>query len=159
MQLRMSPTAGMPSSSRSAPDEPPSSATVTIAVRLAVCSFRPRRSAERPVPPPIATIRGPAGQQALPIKDLAQRDFLVDGSQGLRDRPQEPHAADRHQADAHDADDQPAQRVRKELECHGVEDGARQSGRVHFRGRLADDMGDGEGQEQQPERRRRPASA
>ena len=59
MQLRMSPTGGMPSSSRSTPDEPPSSATVTTAVRLLVCSLRPRRSVDRPVPPPIATIRGP----------------------------------------------------------------------------------------------------
>ena len=59
MQFRMSPTGGIPSSSRRAPDEPPSSATVTIAVRLLVCSFIPRRNAERPVPPPIATILGP----------------------------------------------------------------------------------------------------
>ena len=59
MQLRMSPTGGMPSSSRSTPDEPPSSATVTIAVRLLVCSLSPRSSVDRPVPPPIATIRGP----------------------------------------------------------------------------------------------------
>ena len=59
MQLRMSPTGGMPSSSRSAPDDPPSSATVTIAVRLLECSLRPRRRLDRPVPPPMATIRGP----------------------------------------------------------------------------------------------------
>ena len=59
MQLRMSPTAGIPSSVRSTPDEPPSSATVTTAVRFDVCSLRPRRSADRPVPPPIATMRGP----------------------------------------------------------------------------------------------------
>ena len=59
MQLRMSPTGGMPSSVRNTPDEPPSSATVTIAVRLLVCSLSPRRSVDRPVPPPIATTRGP----------------------------------------------------------------------------------------------------
>ena len=59
MQLRMSPTAGTPSCSRSSPDEPPSSATVTTAVRLLVCSLRPRSRVERPVPPPIATICGP----------------------------------------------------------------------------------------------------
>ena len=59
MQLRMSPIGGIPSSSRSLPDEPPSSATVTTAVRLLVCSLRPRSSVERPVPPPIATMRGP----------------------------------------------------------------------------------------------------
>ena len=59
MQLRMSPTAGTPRTSRSAPDEPPSSATVTTAVRLLVCSLRPRSRTDSPVPPPIATIRGP----------------------------------------------------------------------------------------------------
>ncbi len=53
------PTAGIPSSVRSTPDEPPSSATVTTAVRFDVCSLRPRSSVERPVPPPIATTRGP----------------------------------------------------------------------------------------------------
>ena len=63
MQLRMSPTAGMPSSARSLPDEPPSSATVTTAVRLEVCSFSPRSSVDRPVPPPIATIRGPRARK------------------------------------------------------------------------------------------------
>ena len=59
MQLRMSPTGGIPRLVRSTPDEPPSSATVTTAVRLLVCSLSPRRRADRPVPPPIATIRGP----------------------------------------------------------------------------------------------------
>ena len=59
MQFRMSPTGGIPSDSRNAPDEPPSSATVTIAVRLLVCCFSPRSRFESPVPPPIATIRGP----------------------------------------------------------------------------------------------------
>ena len=63
MQLRMSPTGGIPSSSRRTPDEPPSSATVTIAVRLLVCSFSPRSSADRPVPPPIATMRGPRARK------------------------------------------------------------------------------------------------
>ena len=48
---------------RSTPDEPPSSATVTIAVRLLVCSLRPRSSVDRPVPPPIATIRGPRARK------------------------------------------------------------------------------------------------
>ncbi len=59
MQLRMSPTGGIPSSVRSTPDDPPSSATVTTAVRLLVCSLSPRSSVDSPVPPPIATIRGP----------------------------------------------------------------------------------------------------
>ena len=34
-------------------------ATVTIAVRLEVYCFSPRSKLERPVPPPIATMRGP----------------------------------------------------------------------------------------------------
>ncbi len=59
MQLRMSPIGGMPISSRSLPDEPPSSATVTTAVMLLVCSLRPRKRTDSPVPPPIATTRGP----------------------------------------------------------------------------------------------------
>ena len=63
MQLRMSPIGGMPSSSRSLPDEPPSSATVTMAVMLLVTSFRPRSSVDRPVPPPMATMRGPRASE------------------------------------------------------------------------------------------------
>ena len=49
----------MPSSSRSRPELPPSSATVTIAVMFTVYSLTPRRSDDRPVPPPMATTRGP----------------------------------------------------------------------------------------------------
>ena len=59
MQLRRSPGGITPSSRRSRPDDPPSSATVTIAVRLSVYSFSPRSSTESPVPPPRQTIRGP----------------------------------------------------------------------------------------------------
>jgi hypothetical protein len=46
--MRMSPGGSTPISRRSRPDEPPSSATVTIAVRLLVCSFSPRSRVERP---------------------------------------------------------------------------------------------------------------
>ena len=59
MQLRMSPTGAMPSSLRRRPDDPPSSATATTAVMLLVYALRPRSSVERPVPPPMATTRGP----------------------------------------------------------------------------------------------------
>jgi len=41
------------------PDEPPSSATVTIAVIFEVSSLRPCSSTDSPEPPPIATILGP----------------------------------------------------------------------------------------------------
>src|SRR4029079_10164632 len=105
MQLRMSPTGGIPSSSRSAPDEPPSSATVTIAVRLLVCSFRPRSSVDRPVPPPMATILGSrrrapvaaaegddaraAGEEPLLVDDVGDRRLLVH-PQRLRQRLRQP---------------------------------------------------------------------
>ena len=59
MQLRTSPGGITPMSCRSRPDEPPSSATVTTAVRLSVYSLRPRSRIDSPVPPPIATMRGP----------------------------------------------------------------------------------------------------
>ena len=49
----------MPMSRRSRPELPPSSAIVTTAVRLLVCALRPRSRAARPLPPPIATMRGP----------------------------------------------------------------------------------------------------
>src|SRR5205809_1244153 len=58
-QSRMSPGGRMPSSRRSRPELPPSSNTVTTAVRLLVNSFSPRSSVERPVPPPMTTMRGP----------------------------------------------------------------------------------------------------
>ena len=48
MHLRMSPMGGTPSSVRSLPDEPPSSATVTTAVMLLVTSLRPRSSTDKP---------------------------------------------------------------------------------------------------------------
>ncbi len=63
MQLRMSPTGGSPSCVRSLPDDPPSSATVTTAVRLLVCSLRPRSRVDSPVPPPSATTRGPRARK------------------------------------------------------------------------------------------------
>ena len=59
MQLRTSPGGRMPSSRRSRPELPPSSATVTTAVRLPEYSFSPRSSVDSPVPPPMATIFGP----------------------------------------------------------------------------------------------------
>ena len=73
MQLRMSPIGGMPSSSRSLPDDPPSSATVTTAVMLLVCSLRPRSSTDRPVPPPMATMRGPRARNAALVEHLDER--------------------------------------------------------------------------------------
>ncbi|MNS67464.1 hypothetical protein D3C72_1007180 [compost metagenome] len=61
----MSPGGKTPNSSRSRPEEPPSSATVTIAVMLSEYSLSPRRSVESPVPPPMATIFGPRRRERL----------------------------------------------------------------------------------------------
>src|SRR4051794_29970952 len=60
MQLRMSPGGSTPNSRRSRPEEPPSSVTVTTPVSwrsrsVPAWCLRPRRRADRPVPPPIAT--------------------------------------------------------------------------------------------------------
>ena len=63
MQLRMSPTGGTPSCSRSMPLEPPSSATVTTAVMLLLTSLSPRSKVDWPVPPPMATMRGPRASE------------------------------------------------------------------------------------------------
>src|SRR3954469_4070801 len=67
MQLRMSPGGRTPNSCRSRPEEPPSSVTVTTPVRRPsrrepTWTFKPRRSAERPVPPPTATREGPVSR-------------------------------------------------------------------------------------------------
>src|SRR3954453_5760401 len=67
MQLRMSPGGSTPSSLRSRPEEPPSSVTVTTPVswrRRSVPTWclRPRSSADKPVPPPIATRALPAAR-------------------------------------------------------------------------------------------------
>src|ERR1700722_10987390 len=72
MQLRMSPGGRMRFSRRRRPELPPSSVTVTIAVRLEIgCSvlissrrretrfLRPRSNVESPVPPPRATTLSP----------------------------------------------------------------------------------------------------
>src|SRR5713101_8622718 len=73
MQLRISPGGRTRFSRRKRPELPPSSVTVTTAVRSTMgrselgrssrrrrtCSLRPRRSVERPVPPPSATTRKP----------------------------------------------------------------------------------------------------
>src|SRR5262249_38170617 len=68
-QLRMSPGGSTLNSRRSRPEEPPSSVTVTTPVSCRSAGpptscFRPRRSAERPVPPPIATRAAGAGGSA-----------------------------------------------------------------------------------------------
>ena len=58
-QFLRSPGGIMPSSSRSLPDEPPSSATVTTAVTLEVACLMPRSSTDRPWPPPTTVMAGP----------------------------------------------------------------------------------------------------
>src|SRR6476619_6975607 len=57
---RRSPGGRQPNSLRSRPDEPPSSATVPIAVRSSTTRRRADRLAASPCPPPKATTRGPS---------------------------------------------------------------------------------------------------
>ena len=52
----MSPGGKTPSSFCKRPDEPPSSLTVTTAVKFVVIFLRPRSIVESPVPPPTTTI-------------------------------------------------------------------------------------------------------
>src|SRR5690554_4394835 len=58
-QFLISPGGRIPNSCRRRPELPPSSATVTMAVRSAVNFLSPRRMVPKPVPPPMTTIRGP----------------------------------------------------------------------------------------------------
>ena len=101
-QLRISPGAGISNSLRIRPVEPPSSATVTIAVIPASTLRRPRRSVESPVPPPIATIfmAGRIGPEAVRGHDRA--DTLMSagwrqraGSRSERVRPPDSEVEDR----------------------------------------------------------------
>ena len=55
------------------PDEPPSSATVTIAVRLLVCSLSPRSSVDSPVPAADRDDPRAARQEPLLVDDLDER--------------------------------------------------------------------------------------
>src|SRR5665811_16152 len=57
----MSPGGGTPSPAVSRPDDPPSSATVTMAVISEAYDSTASRAAASPCPPPIATTRGPVG--------------------------------------------------------------------------------------------------
>src|ERR1051326_8670036 len=56
--MRKSPGGAMPSSSRSTPEDPPSSATGTTAVTLRLSCREAPSAAERPWPPPMQTMRG-----------------------------------------------------------------------------------------------------
>jgi hypothetical protein len=63
MQLRMSPGGSTSKSRRRRPELPPSSVTVTIAVRSTdppaalAYRFSPRSNVDKPVPPPMETMR------------------------------------------------------------------------------------------------------
>ena len=122
MQLRMSPTAGIPSWVRSTPDEPPSSATVTTAVRLEVCSLRPRSSVESPVPPPIATIARAAGEEPLLVDDLDHRLLAVPGLERVDEGADQPIGAVQEQRHPEGAGDQAPELVRQPLEGDDVDD-------------------------------------
>src|SRR6266568_3412629 len=66
--IRRSPGGRTPKSRRSRPLDPPSSATVTIAVRSSVTRRRADSDAARPCPPPSATALGPVPNCLLPTK-------------------------------------------------------------------------------------------
>ena len=124
------------------PDDPPSSATVTIAVRLLVCSLSPRSSVDSPVPPPIATIRGPRARKLL-VDQLDQR--LVRrrprgtgrSGRGSRDTRRTRPARPRR-----DPDDEPAQRERQELERDEVDERPGDPPGSRSRGDLAEEVGE-----------------
>src|SRR5215475_10707578 len=67
--MRRSPGGSVPSSRRMRPDEPPSSATVTTAVRLAVSRRSADSDAESPCPPPSATARNCSLTAEVPVDD------------------------------------------------------------------------------------------
>ena len=89
MHMRMSPIGGTPISVRSFPDEPPSSATVTTAVMLLVTCLSPRSSTDKPVPPPIATMRGPRALRSPLIEQICERfpGHAVRLDEGAHDAP------------------------------------------------------------------------
>ena len=149
MQLRMSPTGGIPSSVRRTPDEPPSSATVTIAVRLLVCSLSPRRSVDRPVPPPIATIARAAGQEPLLVDELDERLVRIGSAKRVGQDADGPIRAERDEDDADRPGDEAAQGVRQELEREHVDERPGQPGRFEIPGDLAEEVGERERQQQQ----------
>ena len=118
MQLRMSPTGGIPSSSRRTPDEPPSSATVDD--RGQVARVLLEAAQERRQAGPAADRDDPraAGEEPLLVDELDER--LV---RRRRERNGSVSAADRPGTDRDDEDAspiaptiEPAQRERQELE-------------------------------------------
>jgi len=159
MQFLMSPTAGMPSSSRSTPDDPPSSATVTMAVRLLVCSLRPRNRVDKPVPPPMATILGPRARKRFWLDELDQRLVGVGRAERIGQDPDGPVGpeADQHDSDA--AGDEPAHREGQELERQEVDETAGEAARCVVPGDLAEEMRERDREQQESRKDARGASA
>ena len=73
-QLRRSPTGGIPSCSRRIPEEPPSSASETIAVSATPSRLRPRSAVAIPVPPPSTTTRRPPPCKRLSCSARLRRE-------------------------------------------------------------------------------------
>ena len=104
----------------------------------------------------------PAGEEALLVDQLDER-LVRPRRSGTARSGRATDAVPRRtatRASPTAADDQPAQRERQELERQRVDDDA-ERGPPGSRSRvdLAEDVGDAEGEEQQPERTRRAASA
>ena len=148
MQFRMSPTAGMASDSRSRPDDPPSSATVTTAVMLLLYAFSPRSSVDRPVPPPKATILGPRARNRL-WKMTSDSDRSPSAGTNGRDQGvNDPPRSEPEERDAGRAHDQRPNAVRQELQRQSRHHRLARSADLHLAVDLAQPQGPSQGQAQ-----------
>jgi hypothetical protein len=126
MQFRMSPTGGMPSSSRRTPDDPPSSAT----------------AADRHDP-------GTTGEEPLLVDQLDQRLIGVVYPERVRQDVHEPVRAEHQQRNPDRRSRETAQGERQELERQGIDHRPADAGRFDVAGDLAQEMGERDGQQQQ----------
>ena len=120
MQLRMSPTGAMPSSWRSLPDEPPSSATVTTAVMLLRRLLQAAQERGQAGAAADGHDARPARQRALLVDQLDERLARVPGTAPAA--PPGDATGRRHDGDADADDHERAQQAGQELQAHEVED-------------------------------------
>src|SRR5574344_127137 len=86
IQCLISPGGKIPKDSLSLPELPPSSPTVTIAVRLFVIFLTPLKSIDKPVPPPIATTLGPLFNLRLLYKFSNSTSLFLSSSKSKIER-------------------------------------------------------------------------
>ena len=92
-----------------------------------------------------------AGQEPLLVDDLDERLVGIGRTQGIRHAPHRPIATDGEQTDADRPDDQAAQRVRQELQGHEIDECPGQPARFQPLSDLADQVSEGERQQEQAE--------